>query len=227
MRQPPHQLPDVPRWIEVRAMLQSHRARIEYERDGIIISDRFSRLAAVIGTPSFETLLLETEDAEEVLCTLEDRDWVGSALETWDSEIATLYTLPSLDGLEPGGVGVSPLTCTVDLEHLEAELRDEIVSALARHEVLATEVDGNPVSFAYAAWQTEGFFDIAVDTAEAFRRQGLARAVVSELIRRCSATGRRAVWGAVESNVASHEFAQSLGFVPSDQLAVFTRPKCG
>lgn len=224
MRQP-HKLPDVPRWIEVRAMLQSHRARVEYERDGVVISDRFSRLAAVIGAPSYETLQLETADAEEVLCTLEDRDWVGSALELWESELVTLYTLPTLAGLAPACPQISPLPGSVDLDHLEDALREEIVAAMARHEVLATEVDGNPVSFAYAAWQTEGFFDVAVDTAAAFRRQGLARAVVSELIRRCSATGRRAVWGAPESNVASHEFARSLGFVPADQLALFTRPK--
>lgn len=219
----PHLLPDVPRWVEARAMLQSHRARVEYDKDGIVISDRFSRVAAVIGTPKFETLLLETEDAIEVLCTLEDRDWVGSALETWDSEILTLYTLPNLDGLEPTQHQIAPLQSPASLDHLEGELRDEIVTALARHEVLAMEVDGQPVSFAYAMWQTEGLFDIAVDTAAAFRRRGLARAVVSELIRRCSATGRRAVWGAVESNVASHEFARSLGFIPSDELAIFTR----
>lgn len=216
-------LPDVPRWVETRAMMQSQRARIEYDANGIVVSDRLNRLTAVVGQPSFETILVETRMAEEVLCSVEDRDWVGTALEDWDSEIVTLYTLPNFEHLDDSLGEVTEITDPNALVHLEDALRKDIELAMRNREVLGVEVDGQPVSFAYAAWTTEGFFEVSVDTSEAFRRRGLARAAVSALIRRHSASGRRAVWGAVDSNPGSHEFARSLGFVETDRIAVFTR----
>ncbi len=81
-------------------------------------------------------------------------------------------------------------------------------------------MDGRAVSFCYAALPTETLWDVSIDTLAAFRRRGLAAACFALAVETLSKTGRRPVWGAVDSNVASLQLAERLGFRPVDRLAV-------
>ena len=81
--------------------------------------------------------------------------------------------------------------------------------------------DGYQCGVAYAHWETEGQFDISVDTVPECRRQGLARVAVSKLIRTQGRCGRRPVWGAMASNIASQRLAERLGFRIVDEVVLF------
>jgi GNAT superfamily N-acetyltransferase len=87
---------------------------------------------------------------------------------------------------------------------------------------LASEL---PVAFCYPVFETETLWDVSVDTLEAWRRRGLARACVEFLIDHMRRHGKEPVWGALVSNTASLALAASLGFGPVDRLAVFSKEK--
>jgi RimJ/RimL family protein N-acetyltransferase len=76
----------------------------------------------------------------------------------------------------------------------------------------------------YAGWRTEKWWDVSIDTVEAYRRRGYAARAVRFMIGHMAGLGQAPVWGALESNIASMHLAASLGFVAIDQLAVFSQP---
>jgi hypothetical protein len=87
---------------------------------------------------------------------------------------------------------------------------------------MAAFVGEVPVSFCYVASETEGLWDVAIDTLEEHRRRGHAAQCVSFLIRHMRHTaGKEPVWGAVEANVPSMSLAAKLDFVPVDRVFVF------
>jgi predicted GNAT family acetyltransferase len=81
--------------------------------------------------------------------------------------------------------------------------------------------DGRPVSFCYAADETEGLWDISIDTLEPYRRQGYAARCVSYMIYEIRRRGKEPVWAAEETNLPSMRLAAKLGFVLVDGLLLF------
>jgi predicted GNAT family acetyltransferase len=121
----------------------------------------------------------------------------------------------------PEGDGALLLGEDEELGHLAPALREELAGALGRgREVWAARVDGQPVSFAYAPWRSETWFDVSVDTAPGFRQLGLATIVAAAMIRGEQAQGRKAVWGADEDNGPSLRLARRLGFEKCAELWV-------
>ena len=78
-----------------------------------------------------------------------------------------------------------------------------------------------PVSFCYAAFETEAFWDISIETLEPHRRRGLTAASALFLIHHMSVKGEAPVWGAADSNLPSLRLAAKLGFEPVDRIVLF------
>jgi hypothetical protein len=133
-----------------------------------------------------------------------------------------LHVLPD-DAALPDDEGAAPLPADADLSHLPPLLAAELGRARRDRVVHAVWVDGLPVSFAYAPWTTERWFDVSVDTAPEARQLGLATRVAAAMIRDGRAAGRAPVWGAAASNAASLRLAARLGFVEHDAIWVASR----
>jgi RimJ/RimL family protein N-acetyltransferase len=106
---------------------------------------------------------------------------------------------------------------------LRTELRAELERTLRRGTpVVAAFVGDVPVSFCYVASETEGLWDVSIDTLEEYRRRGHAAHCAAYMIRHMRDTvGKEPVWGAVELNAPSMGLAAKLGFVPVDRVFVF------
>jgi len=219
------QLPDEPRWVEARAMLldgaipaPAGAGWLVADRDaGLMVASADAELGAAVAAAT-------TAAHGTVLCALERED-LARALEArgWQVERAILHTLPDPDAL-PDDDSAGPLGADVALGHLPAPLAAEIDRARRTRTVHAVRVDGAPVSFAYAPWRTERWFDVSVDTAPGARQLGLATRVAAAMIRAERAAGREPVWGAAEHNAASLRLAARLGFAAVDALWIVSAP---
>jgi hypothetical protein len=222
-------VPDVPRHVEARGLLLSGRCEVVAEGDGALVCARETPLVCVVGRPgpaAFARVVAGAGD-HEFLVPADQRAFVEKALVQWDAEEAGVHVLP--DGAPlPGPVEGIDVGCLdqgdeASLPPIPEDLAHELRTALAHGPVVVAFAGDEPAAFAYASWTTEGWFDLAVDTLEPFRRRGLAEAAVRELMILQGAAGRRPVWGAVHSNVASRHLALKLGFREVDRLVVFTR----
>ncbi len=118
-------------------------------------------------------------------------------------------------GLAEGGP--EPQFVARELEESE----DRAVCVVGRPPADAMLADGRPVSFCYAADETEGLWDISIDTLEPYRRQGYAARCVSYMVDEMRRRGKEPVWAAEETNLPSMRLAAKLGFVPVDGLLLF------
>ncbi len=198
------------------------------DRKGLIIRNESpgSHLMVVIGHPTNELLAeaLIGRTGTELLCVTESAPAMAKALPDWTSELVRVYELAEAARLAPPDVRVRALQTTDLLAHLPLDLQEDLSSTMSERQVLCTFEQGLAASFAYSYWRTESQFDISIDTAPQFRRRGLARLTVSELIRQELSRGFRPVWGAMESNMASQQLAVQLGFVPTEGLQLFRQP---
>lgn len=186
--------------------------------DGFVVADDAQRVMAVIG----DAREVIARPGFAVLCAIERED-LADALRAqgWRVERAVLHTLPDPDDLpdDEGAVAIGP-GADLALDHLDPAVREELTRAHAAGVIHAAFVDGVAVSFAYAPWRTERWFDVSVDTAPGARQLGLATRVAAAMIRAERAAGREPVWGAAESNHASRALARRLGFLEVDALWV-------
>ncbi len=116
-------------------------------------------------------------------------------------------------------------TDRIDPESAPSELIDEIHEARRLGPVAASFEGDPPVAFCYPALETETLWDVAIDTLEPFRRRGHAAAAFAVMESLMQARGRKPVWGAVESNLASLALARKLGFEPVASIYIFESPK--
>lgn len=219
-------LPDLPRWIEARAILLSGRCTVFESESGAAIRNdaQGGRLVALFGRPdrtSIDAALADRSD-HELLCAPEDESHVARLFPHWERERGVLHELTNRDALAAADARVRLLDDSDSLEHLPDDLRAEIESALVEHEVWAAFELGRPVCFAHAFWRTARWFDISIDTLIDNRRRGLARSTVSQLIRCECALERMPVWGAMTGNRASLQLAAKLGFTATDSVVVAT-----
>lgn len=133
-------------------------------------------------------------------------------------ERAILHTLADPAAL-PDLDGACPLAADASLASLPAALADELEAARRNDRAIwVAYVDGEPVSFAYAPWRSDRWFDVSVDTLATARQLGLATLAATAMIRDERGLGREPVWGADHRNVASLRLARRLGFAPVDEI---------
>jgi L-amino acid N-acyltransferase YncA len=75
------------------------------------------------------------------------------------------------------------------------------------------EGGGGIVAAAGLNWKSPHFAEIAVNTKPQYRRRGWGRSVVSALAQQLLAEGCRPIYVVAESNTASFQLAEQLGFV--------------
>jgi GNAT superfamily N-acetyltransferase len=216
-------------------MLLSGRGEVfgisaEQAEPSFVIGNREREVAAVIRRAEHETIreaISTLRTIRVVVCPLEDREHVASALAEWRASSATLHLL---DSEEPAsrlaGMNSRILSAAQveKLDHLPPELNREL-SIVAPHCLIGASYDGPiPVSFCYVAWETESLWDVSIETLAEYRGRGHAAEVVSYLIKYMRERGKEPVWGAEDSNTASMKLAQRLGFSPVDRLAIFHAP---
>jgi L-amino acid N-acyltransferase YncA len=224
-------LPDLPRWVEARGLLLSHRGFVLDTPDGCrMVCSRSDHL--VVPTTIELSPLLESAATREVPgASILIQDVMLPAaryhLPDWTAEAVTLYTLPDV---RARAWPVPPWpTAPVSIEQIESaeglphDLRAELAAAAAHTPVWGASAEGQLGAFAYAAQTTEHWFDVSVDTLVPLRNRGLGRSVATALIVDHLLRGLHPVWGAVESNEPSHRLARSLGFEAVDMLWLLTR----
>jgi RimJ/RimL family protein N-acetyltransferase len=205
-----------------------------------VVRDGEEDLVCVVGYPAREAIaeaVARTGNAGAVIAMPENVSRVAQAVPGRDPQLAILYLLRSPRHLAggfaerlPGAAEDEPVRLLSRPEELRllppglrAELRAELERALRRDmPTVADFVGGVPVSFCYVASETEGLWDVSIDTLEEHRRRGHAARCAASLIRHMRDTaGKEPVWGAVESNASSMGLAAKLGFVPVDRVFVF------
>ena len=230
-----HTLPDVPRWIETRFMLLSGRCEVfglEGDRDsGFVVRDTETRLISVVGRPpedAIEEAIARGGYGGDVLTDSENRPHVAAALPGWTAARASLHLLGDATRLPRVPEGSIRLLSPPEPASLEAaphDLRCKLEVSGRRSPVAAALSGDRPVSFCYAAAQTEGLWDVSIDTLEGYRRQGHAARCVAFMTWHMRRRNKEPVWGAEAWNLPSLGLAAKLGFVPVDEIVVFHPPR--
>jgi RimJ/RimL family protein N-acetyltransferase len=196
-----------------------------------VVRDWEEDLVCVVGYPAHEAIaeaLARSGNAGAVIAMPENVSRVVQAVPGREPRPAILHRLDEAE--RPPGATEGQVRLLSGPEELRplppglrAELRMELERILRRGiPAVAAFVGGVPVSFCYVASETEGLWDVSIDTLKEHRRQGHAAQCVASLIRHMRHTaGKEPVWGAVESNAASMGLAAKLGFVPVDRIFVF------
>jgi RimJ/RimL family protein N-acetyltransferase len=230
-------LPDVPRFVETRAMLLGGRCEVlgleeDVASPSFVVRDGEEDLVCVVGYPAREAVaeaVARTGNAGAVIAMPENVSRVAQAIPGRAPQPAILHLLGEAERL-PGAAEDEPVRLLSGPEELRllppglrTELRVELERALRRGTpTMAAFVGGVPVSFCYVASETEGLWDVSIDMLEEHRRRGHAARCVASLIRHMRDTAdKEPVWGAVESNAPSMGLAAKLGFVPVDRVFVF------
>jgi GNAT superfamily N-acetyltransferase len=191
------------------------------------------RMVYVVGRPS-SVAIREAAGRNRgvgmVMAAPEDAFHIEGALPGWTATRATLHLLddalhlPSLMEGEVEPFGASDLRASW-VDGIPDDLRsflEEAVAGAGAPAAAALE-GGRPVSFCVASDQTEGLWDVSIDTLEGHRRRGHAARCVSWMVDEMGRRGKEPVWAAEETNAPSMRLAARLGFVPVDGL-VLLRP---
>lgn len=221
-------IPDAPDHVWARGALLGAGA------DAIEWSDGRSALlnddgeACVVGQPPRPQLLAFLErlrPGTEVVLSLEDARALGP-VPGWGEEVAVVHVQhgpPPPPPVIQGEARVLDAGEPLDLSHLPEALARELTHAREFSPLGVAFAGGLPVSFSYSGTETETWWDVSIDTVEAWRRRGYAAAAAHALIEYMRARGKRAVWAAFESNTASLQLAARLGFSPVGRVAALFR----
>lgn len=227
------QLPDIPRWIYARWMILSGQARIYADEkagtSSSIIQHPTNGLTCVIGKPGTELVhraLSEEGLAVRIITYVDNDRYIENLIPGWTRSPAYLHLLENtVPEINHSGQSIRFLESDDISEaiHIPDELRREYLDAMLHSPVAALFIDNKPVSFCYAAAESESLWDISVDTLEDYRNRGYALLTVSFMIEHMSEKGKRPVWGAEESNHPSKRLAQKLGFKPVDTIFLYSK----
>ena len=221
-------LPDTPRWVETRSLLLTGDGEVFGEDEGAyLVRDPAAGPVFVVGRPTPGVVHAALERgmwAEDVIGPVEEAAFLAEALPGWRGERAIIHELHDDSRLAPPdehcGI-VDPWE--FDLPG-DAELLVELRAASRRSPIVAAFAGADPVSFCYAGSITQAWWDVSIDTRPPHRRNGHAARCASYMIRLMRARQVAPVWAAMESNADSLGLAARLGFVPTDELIVFSPP---
>ena len=237
-------LPDVPRWLETRAMLRSPHVTVTGGQHGgedgwvVRLVEGAISAIAVVGCPRIEAIAAALEGVTEltpIMAQNDNADHVERVLidltasrggQPWTRDRVILHRLTSSRALRDADVdqtlAIRLLKHGDSLDHLFPELRHEITHARDMAAVAAAFVGGQPVSFCYPVFTTESMWDVSIDTLAEHRRRGLAAHVCRFMTEHMRREGREPVWAALESNAASLRLAARLGFTAVDDVVAFS-----
>ena len=228
-------LPDLPRWCEARGLLLSGRGEVLLAKEGkssagYFVIDRERPLVCAVHRPVanlVSELFERYPERDEILAPLENARSLRSLLPGWIARPATVHLHPDPARLPGPEHRVRFLGADEEaqLEGLPPELAAELSLALQHGPVAASFVDERPAAFCYAAYETETWWDVSVDTLEEHRRQGLASSAAAFMSRYMLERNKKPVWGALDANEASLALAAKHGFRAIDRLVVFTPPE--
>ena len=213
----PFDLPDGHRTVELRALMSQPGTRTHASHDGVILANNELEFGGVYGSVPEATLrafLDRSEFVGQLLFVAE----LAPSMEGFEFQRALVFgrvTEPPPPRLRPLPAGLDLRLATVgdDFSLFDDDTMAELYDAARRGAVHVVAHESRVVVAAYPAWQSEGFADVSVDTVEAFRGRGLGGHAVLATVRAIEATGRRPVWGALETNVPSLRLARRLGFL--------------
>lgn len=220
------QLPDIPRWVELRAELIDQSAILHGTAEHGVVREGDGQTLYALGAPSRQILseALRAAPTAELLAAPESQPHLAQVLGAAGTR-ASLSRLLHPERLPADGetrlLGPRDGQC---LASLPADLRDELTQVLQRGPLAVALCAGVPVSFCYAGAVSETLWDISIDTLAPYRRRGFAGQAVSAMVRHMRGLGRPPVWGAAEDNPASFRLAEKLGFAVVDHLFVFPNP---
>ena len=223
-------LPDVPRFVETRGMLLEGRCEVLGLEWGpspsFVTRDGEEKLVCVVGGPALEAIseaVARNGGAGEIIAMPENVARAAEALRGWKVLPVVAHLLGESERLPEAPEGaVRFLSGPEEIVHLPPDLGTELERALrGKTPVAAAFVEGKPVSFCYAGWETEGLWDVSIDTLDGYRRRGYAAWCAAYAIRHMRALGKQPAWHALESNTASMGLAARLGFVPVDRFFLF------
>jgi hypothetical protein len=224
------ELPDLPRWVEVRSMLLSGAGRVvgavTTSPLSFVVVDS-SGTAGVVGRPPATAIRAAGEQALEILAVPEDAGWAAAALPEWGVEEATLFVRDERSPLPPVTERDARLITADELAAaagVPPGLREELLTEAPDGHLVAAFAEGRPVAFCYPSSVTERWWDVSIDTLEGYRRRGHAGRAAACAVRHMALSGREPVWGAVASNAASAGLAAKLGFQATDRMIVLSRP---
>ncbi|MDP8952601.1 MAG: GNAT family N-acetyltransferase [Actinomycetota bacterium] len=231
-------LPDIPRFLETRGMLLEGCDLLGLEEDtegpSFVVRGLYpeGELVSVLGSPASGAIAEAVDrngDSGAVIAMPENAPLVARAVPDWKMQPAILHLLGQAGLQESPGTPEGEIRLLSDQEEsvvlppvLQPDLRAELEDALRRGTPLAAMfVEDGPVSFCYVASETEGLWDVAIDTLDGHRRRGYAAWCAAFMVRHMyETTGKDPVWGALETNVASTSLVAKLGFVPVDRYFV-------
>jgi RimJ/RimL family protein N-acetyltransferase len=223
-------LPDIPRWVEARASLAKGTCEVfgdlDTPRSRFVFRDHDADYVFVIGEPNPAAVLASVARRSRKLKLLAEQaraPAIQEILPEWSGDRAIIGTLPDENRLTPPDQAQIVWLDPADLARIDMppDLREELEGAARHGRIAASLGDGGPVSFCYAGSVTETWWDVAIDTLPLYRRKGHAARVASFMIRHMTSKQLKPVWGAMEQNPASWQLARRLGFVATDELAVF------
>ena len=95
----------------------------------------------------------------------------------------------------------------------------EFVDVVRREGQFVILAGDKPVSAAFSVRENEAAAEVAVETADAFRRRGFGRQVTAAWAYHVMAQGKVAFYSYAEGNLASQALARSLGVVQFSRVA--------
>jgi hypothetical protein len=228
-------LPDLPRWVAPRGLLLERRCDIllglEGKRGaGYLVLEHGGPEAFAVHRPvaSLVTQLDQLgSPAERILVPIESAEPWRALLPGWREQAAVVHVHPAPASLPKPAHPTRFLTLAdvAALGDLPAALASELERALSRGPVAAAFDGERPVAFCQAAYRTERWFDLSIDTLAGHRRMGFATAAAAHLIHHLLAQGKNPVWGALDADTASIAMAKKYGFRAVDRMMVFVAPR--
>jgi hypothetical protein len=227
-------LPDLPRWVAPRGLLRERRCEVLFGPEGrrgagYLVLEHGGPEAFAVHRPSAGLVAQLAElgaPPKSVLAPIESAESWRELLPSWREQAAVVHVHPTPAAL-PRPTHATRFLTLGDLESLRGlpvELAHELARALGRGPVAAALEGDRPVSFCHAAYRTESWFDLSIDTLPSHRRAGFASSAAAHLIHAELAAGRRPVWGALDADVASMSMAKKYGFRAVDRMMVFSAP---
>jgi hypothetical protein len=218
-------LPDEPLWVETRDLLECHGSNCEGDSKAFVVWSPVDDLGVIVGGAPKEVVCRAATECSELLAFSDNIQVIRQLLPDWVVVNATVLSAPG--NLVQTETHPSGILSQVDIERerdLGTTLRGELLDALADGKQVYAALDGShPVSFAYAASETETLFDISIDTLPSHRRRGFAQSAVRRLTKEMRGIGKSPVWGAAEDNPASLSLALGLGFSKVGSVFVVSR----
>lgn len=209
------EVPDVPEWALTRYILSSNGSVVS-DASGSVVLNADHDFLSVIGVPEVETIRKAIALTEEEAAILVQPDAVANvqAATGLPGDQAELHTLIG----DAPTVARNPDVTVRLLDGVpdtmpESDLREELEEVLEEGKVIsATWMDNQPVAFCYSVGESERYWDVSVDTVEAYRRRGLALQAFLQQYAYWQERNREPIWGAAMSNEASRMMALKLGF---------------